>query len=685
MIPTPLHKNLATLLFVLFTSMATVCAQEIPINNDWEFVKGYEHNMQKKPNWVKVTLPHTWNANDVKEGNIAYFRGMAIYRRQLDLSNYDANKRFFLKFDGATTVSDVFINDKYVYNHKGGFTGFTVDITPELNPNGQNEVRVMVNNAYNSEVMPLAGDFNLYGGLHRPVSLIIKNPIHFDLSNYGSPGVFIAQKKITKSKAELGVTGSVDNQSAKAKKIVVESSVTDANGKQILRKTTEVEALPNQKTLWSQELYLNNPTLWNGVKNPYRYKYKSLIKDGNTVLDSVVQLIGLRYFEIDPQKGLFLNGEYYDLKGVCYHEAKKDIGSALTYEDYQEDFKIIRDMGANAIRTAHYPHSPIFYNMCDSLGIIVYTEIPQVGPGGSEGLGFINSEGFKENGKQQLKELIRQNYNHPSIFFWGLFNELKIIGDDPHQYIQELNKLAKQEDPYRLTIVASNQDDHNNDITDVIGFNKYYGWYGSNSFELAKWADAYHQENPNRAMAISEYGAGASIKHQSDSLIAPKPTGVWHPEQWQTKYHEDYWKQLSERPYIWGKFIWLMFDIASSHRSEGDTKGMNDKGLVTEDRKVKKDAYYFYQANWSDEPMLQIAEKRFVDRIKRQTKIKVFTNVKNVNFYLNGKGVGSGTLVNGTITSPEITLQKGKNTITVKAKAGNKELQDTVIWNYLGN
>ncbi|WP_170063958.1 glycoside hydrolase family 2 protein [Jejuia pallidilutea] len=642
--------------------------------------------MQKKPNWQTVTLPHTWNALDVKEVYVGYYRGLGIYKKMLDVSSYDSKKHFFLKFDASATVTDVFVNEKHVYHHKGGYTGFTVDITDFLDFSKENELKISVNNAYDSEVMPLVGDFNIYGGLHRPVSLLIKNPIHFDLSNYGSSGVFISQEKVDAKEADLKIHGSIANKSDISKNLTIESTIWDTTGKKIVSETTSLLGEANKKTVWSQNIRVKNPHLWNGVKNPYRYQFKTFIKEGNKVLDSMVQPIGLRSYKIDVDKGFFLNGAYYDLKGVCYHEAKKDKGSALTKEDYKEDFDIMMDMGVTAIRTAHYPHSPIFYNMCDSLGVVVYTEIPQVGPGGYEGPGFINSKGFKENGKQQLKEMIRQNYNRPSIFFWGLFNELKIRGDDPHDYVKELNMLAKQEDPYRLTIVASNQDNHNNDITDVIGFNKYYGWYGakygSTTNQIGEWADTWHKEFPNRAMAISEYGAGASIHHQSDSLVAPAPAGKWHPEQWQTKYHEDYWMQLKERPFIWGKFAWLMFDVAAAHRSEGDTNGLNDKGLVTEDRKTKKDAYYFYKANWNDSPMLYIAERRFKNRIESKTKIKVYTTLDKVKFYLNGKVVGTGKPESGIVISPEVILKKGENTIVVKGQNKSKKFEDQVIWNY---
>lgn len=672
---TPIALLITTILF--FSNPA--CCQEIvdkkDINQSWLFTPGYAYNMQKQPPWQEVDLPHSWNAMDANDGNIAYYRGLGVYKKQLNIKEKPESKRYYLKFEGSTTVTDVFVNGQHVGHHKGGYTAFTFEVTEAVKA-GDNELLVMVNNAYDSEVMPLVGDFNVYGGIHRPVHLIIKDEVSFEMGNHGSSGIFISQKQVSKETATIEVKGKIFNGSAKDQEISMVIEVLDAKNKVVAQKETKLQSSKTEKTEFVQNLEIANPTLWNGKENPYLYYVKIAIKSEGIIVDQITQPLGLRNFKLDPDKGFFLNGKYLDLKGVCYHEAKQGKGSALTKADYKEDFQIMIDMGVNAIRTAHYPHSETFYDMCDSLGIVVYTEIPQVGPGGFIGRGFINSQGFKDNGKQQLTELIRQNYNHPSIVFWGLYNELKIQGDDPHEYITELNQLAKKEDPYRYTMAATFQDNHNNDITDAIGFNKYYGWYGGNASEIGTWADEVHQEFPNRPVSVSEYGAGASIQHHSDSLVAPKPAGMWHPEEWQANYHEENWKALKTRPFIWGKFIWLMFDFGAAHRSEGDTKGINDKGIVSANREVKKDAYYFYKANWNPEPMLQLAEKRYVERINPNVKIKAYTNLPVVDFYLNGKKIGSAKSSNGIALSKEIALKAGDNTITIKGK----KLQDQVVW-----
>ncbi|MBV6647083.1 MAG: hypothetical protein KI790_16620 [Cyclobacteriaceae bacterium] len=655
----------------------SVYSQDYRINDDWQYVPGYAFNMQKRPPWEEVDLPHTWNAQDIKDGKLDYYRGLGIYRKNLTLPVSDTLKRYFLKFEGSTLVTDVYINGYHAGQHKGGYTAFTLEITSWLKNTQQNEILVMVNNAFDSEVMPLVGDFNIYGGLHRPVHLLVRDQTCFDLLNHGASGIFISQKGVSQSLATVEVSGGVLS-TTEVQQLTVKTSILDANGQIV--KTADQSLDLAETTSWTQQLTIEKPHLWDGRKNPYLYRVESELQVNGKTVDQLVQPLGLRYFQIDSQKGFFLNGKYTDLRGVCYHEAKAGKGSALTPSDYNQDFQMMLDMGVNAIRTSHYPHSEYFYKTCDSLGIVVYTEIPMVGPGGYMGRGFMNNEGFKANGKKQLIELIRQNYNHPSIIFWGLYNEVKINGDDPYTYISELNALAKREDPTRLTMAATFQDNHNNDITDAIGWNRYFGWYGGHPKTIGEWADRMRARQPRRPLSISEYGAGASIHHHSDSLIAPTPAGKWHPEEWQNYYHEENWKALSERPYLWGKFIWLMFDFGAVHRTEGDTDGVNDKGLVTADRQVKKDAYFFYRANWSDLPTLHLVSKRFTDRVTPKTTPKAYTNLDRVSFYHNGKKIATVSAELGIAEAPEITLLPGVNEIKVRGKSKSTVMEDSTQW-----
>ena len=340
-------------------------------------------------------------------------------------------------------------------------------------------------------------------------------------------------------------------------------------------------------------LTVDRPRLWNGRQDPFCYEVELTLWQGNKLLDKVVQPLGLRYYHVDPAKGFFLNGEHLTLQGVSRHQDRPEIGNALRRMHHEEDVNLMLEMGVNAARLAHYQQAEEMYDLMDEKGIVTWAEIPFVGPGGYLDKGFIDSPGFRENGRSQLKELIRQNYNHPSICFWGIFNEIKEKGDNPIAYVQELNALVHEEDPTRPSTAASNQSGDLNHITDVIAWNKYDGWYGATPQALAKFLDKMHASHPELCIGISEYGAGASIYHQTDSLAHPTPVSYWHPENWQTYYHMANWKIIHSRPFVWGSFVWNLFDFGAAHRHEGDRPGVNDKGLISFDRKTKKDAFYF--------------------------------------------------------------------------------------------
>ena len=404
--------------------------------------------------------------------------------------------------------------------------------------------------------------------------------------------------------------------------------------------------------------------------------YVTLIEDGKEV-DQVRQPLGLRYFRFDADKGFSLNGKHLQLRGVCRHQERSEIGNALRRENHEEDVRLMYAMGVNALRGSHYPHATYFYDLLDKYGMVTWAEIPFVGPGGYADKGFVDKESFKENGRQQLTELIKQQYNHPGICVWGLFNELKSQGDNPLEYIKELNALAHDLDPYRPTTAASNQyGDPMNDVSDEIGFNRYDGWYGSSPRTLATFLDKYHEEHPDAKLSISEYGAGASIYHQQDSLKQPIPTSYWHPENWQTFYHMENWKIINERPFVWGSFIWNMFDFGAANRTEGDRPGINDKGLVTRDRKVCKDAFYFYKANWNEEPMVYIEGRRNTLRLRPQTEVMVFSNASSVTLSVNNRPVGTMTPDKYHICRFPVTLEKGVNIITAAADG----LKDYCEW-----
>lgn len=406
----------------------------------------------------------------------------------------------------------------------------------------------------------------------------------------------------------------------------------------------------------------------------------SLWRDGREV-DSVEQPLGLRYFHVDADKGFFLNGKHLPLHGVCRHQERAEVGNALRPEHHEEDVRLMLEMGVNAVRLAHYPQAEYMYDLMDKHGIVTWAEIPFVGPDGYADKGFVNSPSFRENGKEQLKELIRQHYNHPSICFWGIFNELKEAGDNPIPYIKELNELAHREDSTRPTTAASNQGGDMNFITDLMAWNRYDGWYGATPATLASWLDATHDRYPDLRIAISEYGAGASIYHQQDTLLQSVPGSWWHPENWQTEYHIRNWEIISARPYVWGSFVWNMFDFGAAHRREGDRPGINDKGLVTHDRKTRKDAFYFYKANWNPEPMVYIADRRLKERVRDAVEVQVFSNCKEGTLKVNGVIVGRSQPDSLHICLfKDVCLQKGENRIEVTALNGKLKLTDACMW-----
>ncbi|WP_237037983.1 beta-glucuronidase LacZ4 [Phocaeicola faecalis] len=666
-------------LFAMAVSMQTLAQREnILINQDWNF--RFSHQVDKNSS-RRVDLPHTWNAQDALSGKPDYKRGIGNYDKKLFIRSEWKGKRLFLRFEGANCVSNVFINGKQIGEHRGGYGAFIFEITDKVNYGKDNTVLVRVNNGEQLDVMPLVGDFNFYGGIYRDVHLLVTEDICISPLDYASPGVYLVQQQVDKKQAGILARINLSNGTEHPRQATLKLQVKEGD-KVIYQADKNVTVAPHTK-VQSEEMSftLPNPHLWNGTEDPFMYQTViTLMKDGKEI-DKVEQPLGLRYYTTDANQGFFLNGKHLPLHGVCRHQEWAEVGNALHPMHHEEDTRLMLEMGVNAIRLAHYPQAAYMYDLMDRNGIVTWAEIPFVGPGGYADKGFVDQPSFRENGKEQLKEMVRQHFNHPSICFWGLFNELKENGDNPLEYIKELNVLAHQEDPTRPTTSASNQGGAINFITDNIAWNRYDGWYGATPATLASWLDKTHQSHPQIKIAISEYGAGASIYHQQDSLVQTSPGSWWHPENWQTEYHIQNWKIISERPYVWGSFVWNMFDFGAAHRTEGDRPGINDKGLVTHNRKVKKDAFYFYKANWNPEPMVYIAGRRSVNRVKPVTEVQVFSNCAEVTLKVNnqlaGKMQPDGVKV---CVFKDIRLNKGKNMIEVSAKNGKKVVTDACCW-----
>lgn len=668
-------KLYTVFLFLGHTSFFADERKDILLNDDWKFV--FNHQVEKSAGH-RVDLPHTWNATDALYGQLDYYRGAAIYQKKLLVKDEWKEKRLFLKFDGVNTVANVFVNGKHVGEHRGGYTAFVFEITDAVNYGEENELMVRVSNALSLDVMPLVGDFNFYGGIYRDVHLLVTDLACISPLDHASPGVYLDQKKVSHSEAEVSAKVLLDFAVAADAGTKVQIAIMD--GKEVVATKTIPVKRGHQGALeLSADFNIKNPHLWNGRKDPFLYRVEVTLWSDGKQTDAVSQPLGLRYFHVDAEKGLFLNGERVQLMGVCRHEDHAGYGNALSPWQHEEDIAIILDMGANAIRLSHYPHSPYFYELLDRHGIIAWSEIPFVGPGGYNYTGFVDQASFRGNGKQQLVEMIRQNYNHPSILMWGLYNELNVKGDNPTAYVAELDALARQEDPYRPTVSANNIDDEAlTGVTDMAGWNQYFGWYGGEPEDIGKWADGLHAKRPALKIAVSEYGAGASIYHHENGFNKPVATSYWHPEEWQAYYHEENWKAIAQRPFIWGSFIWNLFDFGAAHRREGDADGKNDKGLVTYDRKIKKDAWWFYKASWRDDvPVLHITGKHYRQRTDSLTTVKVYTNQEEAELFVNGTGMGKKQAEGVIALWENILLQGGQNKIEVRDGKGRT---DSCIW-----
>lgn len=500
-------------------------------------------------------------------------------------------------------------------------------------------------------------DFTFMGGIYRDVYLVTIDELHIDLEDFGSEGVYLKQKKVSSGLALIEAEVLLSNSRGKKTEAEIKVEFRTPEGKTAAIAAKKVK-IREGKSRVTVPLSIENPILWNGKANPFLYRAVITLSEKGSELDRMEISAGLRSFRITPDTGFYLNGEHLRLKGVSRHQDRKDKGWALSKEDQIEDMELIKEIGANSIRLAHYQHNRYFYDLCDKEGMIVWAEIPYIS---------ITSETDKKgtNALSQLTELVKQNYNHPSIIFWGLQNEITIAGkvDGLEKIVRKLNRLAKKLDPFRLTAQAQvghhPDGDRMNRITDCLGYNKYYGWYYDKAEDFAPWLDKFHKEQPGIPLGITEYGAEGIISYHNDS---PKVND--YSEEYQTMYHEKVWKIFEARNFIWGTYVWNMFDFASDLRDEGGIKGMNNKGLVTHDRKLKKDAFYWYKSNWSTEPVLHIASKRYRQRTADAVDIKVYSNTGMPVLSAGAQSFKPSKKDAPLYIFTAIPLQAGKNTIT---------------------
>lgn len=593
--------------------------QVINFNTKWAFSKEASAVPETMPEkWYWVTLPHTWNDIDGQDGGNDLYRGTAYYAKKLMKTDLPEAEQYYLEFNGANSSAHVYVNGKKVASHDGGYSTWRVNVTEELQD--ENLIVVEVDNAPNQTVYPQMADFTFYGGLYRNVNIIAVNASHFDLDYYGGPGMKVTP--VVKGadadvEVEVYVTGEKEGQQ-------LVYTLKDAEENVVAEAKTEVS---EKKAV----LHIPNVHLWHGRKDPYLYTVDVALTDGDETVDAVHTRIGCRTYEIDPERGFILNGEEYPLRGVSRHQDRWGIGNALLPEHHIEDMDLICEVGCTTIRLAHYQHDQFFYDLCDERGMVIWAEIPYISQ---------HMPTARENTISQMKELITQNYNHPSIVVWGLSNEISMQGssDDLLENHNILNDLCHEMDPTRLTTIAivsmCKMDDPYVQIPDVVSWNHYFGWYGGETSDNGPWFDKFHEMYPNIPVGCSEYGCEALNWHTSD------PKQGDYTEEYQAYYHEELIKQLFTRKYLWATHVWNMFDFGADSRNEGGENGQNHKGLVTFDRKYKKDSFYAYKAWLSDDPFVHICGKRYTDRVEDVTKVTVYSNLPEVELFANGESLG---------------------------------------------
>lgn len=677
------------------------------INSNWKFYKGYIENGFSADiddsDWETVNIGHTWNNIDGQDGKFGnkdindtdYFRGDGWYRKNIFFEKEDREKLIFLRFQGANTKTDVYINEQPAGTHIGGYTAFCIDITPFIHFGKSNLLAIKVNNERDESIAPITADFTFYGGIYREIELIKKEKLHFGFGEFSSRGLKISTPFVTEEKVACVFETEIVNSSEETKSIQLQGTLSAPQAFKenpyITHKDFDINELlcisesyiqqknltlaPGETKKLTLTFEIKSPRLWNGRKKPYLYSAKATILCNGHTVDTICDNIGFRYYTVDREKGFLLNGKSYPLRGVSRHQDREGLGNALTIKEHNEDFALIYEMGANAIRLAHYPQAEYFYQMCDRYGIVVWAEIPFVDLVGGSGE-YDNPDrirkAFFHSTKAQLRELILQNYNHPSIVCWGLQNEVKAKFDSiMRPFMEELYSVGKAADPYRLLTQATNQKTAYNWKSDLLAWNVYPGWYGMSRKSLGRFMDRNRSKRP---LGISEYGAGGNEFQHEEKPRKPKFDGQWHPEEYQTLCHEAFLKDINKRPYLWATFVWNMFDFGSDGRNEGNRPGRNDKGMVSFNRRIKKDSYYLYQSNWSIHPMVQIAESRNPKRKKKHTDIKVYSNCRSITLSINEQKVKSLSAEQcrqkGIFVFRHIKLQKGKNLIIAKTDTG---------------
>lgn len=653
---------------------------DVSLDDGWRFIREDAPSAAEPGfddvKWEAVNLPHTWNNLDGQDGGNNYYRGPGWYRKHFKVDDAYASRRLFLKFDGAFSATEVWVNGRRLGEHRGGFAAFVFDATSLLKVGSDNVLAVKVSNAYDPDIPPLSADFTFFGGLYRDVHLLVTDDLQISPLDYGSPGVYLKTTDVNSNSARLEVTAVISNAAPSADSVAINALLVDADNKVVARMAGALTLPAATASNVVMNTTITQPHLWDGLKDPYLYHVIVELDRGGEIVDSVEQPLGFRWFDFDPNQGFSLNGHPYDLHGTAFHQDGINRGWAVGQNQREKNFELLQEIGATALRLSHYEHADGTYDLADQDGIVLWTEIPVINS-------ITESPGFYANAKQQLTELIHQRYNHPSVVCWGIYNEIMLKKGPPTtNLVSQLATLAAQLDSTRPSTcaIAGSDNQPANWYTKICAFNKYLGWYGGKLSDFGPSLDRTHARYPDRCIGVSEFGTGASVaQHYEEPYTTPQPKGKFHPEEYENLFHEVYWQELKRRPYIWCKFIWTLADFAADDRDEGDTPGRNDKGLVTYDRQTRKDAFYWYQANWTTKPMVYITGHHFTNRLADSFTAKVYANCDSVELTLNGVSLGTRTSTNCIFTWP-IQLHPGTNRVQAMGRKESASVTDSLSW-----
>lgn len=725
-----MNRLLPALAVFLACALPALADRDVtPLREDWKFIKDDPGVAASSDSWGKISIPHTWNAKDAQEGpesisdiretaetaetatkardaakvpstdphlRSGYYRGACWYEHSLVIpADWKGKRRVFIRFGAAGTVARTYINKMLLGEHRGGFTAFCYELTDHLNYGGANELRVQVDNSHREDLPPLSGDFNLDGGLYRDVELIVTDRLCISPLDDASPGVYLTTKSLKADKAVIeartvlsATMNPARNPSINEAELAADSResepavtlrtrILDRDGKCVASASSEAKVPAGETLSVSCTLPLSSPHLWQGRSDPYLYTVSVELLAGDRVIDEVTQPLGLRTVGISQEKGFLLNGKPYPVLGVNRHQDVRNKGWALSPQDEERDASLMKEMGVTAVRDAHYPQSANWHRINDREGVLLWDEVSLVNETRSSRAFWLNSE-------ECLREMIHQLYNHPSIVWWGIFNEL---GNRPFppsdKELAHLQAVAKELDPSRIVVAASNRLGRSfNHVPEQIGLNAYPGWYDRKPPSAMAGMIASLSKEVGKRIAVSEYGAGGNISHHTEGdPVQPAHKGAFHPEEWQAFVHEGDWAVMRDNRNLWGTFVWNMFDFAYQGRREGNTPALNDKGLVTHDRQFKKDAFFFYKANWNPEPMVHITSSRMTPRTAATTNVKVYSNCGEIELKVNGKPAATARPDSLRVCRfPDVVLSPGKNLIEAVGHADGKTVSDTCSW-----